>query len=134
MKNTLRLAALVFFGFALFQMVTSISVAQAGAVASVDSMVFAKAVESREPIGVSKEFDGSVAQVFCWTKLSTQARPVTVRHVWYKGGQKLLEVPLTLKHASGRYWSVKNVTPGDWKVEVVSDTGEVLSSGSFRVK
>ena len=134
MKNTLRLAALVFFGFTFCQMVNSVSVAVAGAAPSVDSMVFAKAVESREPIGVSKEFEGSVAKVFCWTKLSTQAHPVTVRHVWYKDGQKLLEVPLDLKHDSGRYWSVKNITPGKWKVEVVSDTGEVLSSGGFTVK
>jgi len=55
-------------------------------------------------------------------------------HVWYKNGQKLLEVPLTVNHASGRYWSQKNIAPGDWKVEVVDAAGNVLASGTFTVK
>jgi hypothetical protein len=46
----------------------------------------------------------------------------------------VLEVPLTLNYPSGPYWSVKNLSPGDWTVEVVGANGEVFGSGSFRVK
>lgn len=110
------------------------SPAKADKVCFVDSIVFAKGVESKEPAGVGKEFESSLGKVYCWTRLSAKTLPVTVKHVWYKGSEKVLEVPLTLKYTSGRFWSNKNIIPGAWKVEVVSETGEVLGSGSFTVK
>jgi hypothetical protein len=91
----------------------------------VDSIVFARSVESREPVGAAKEFEASVTQVFCWTKLSAKTLPAAVNHVWYNAGRKLLDVPLTLNYSSGRYWSVKNVSPGDWTVEVVGANGDL---------
>lgn len=101
---------------------------------SLDSIRFATAVESREPVGVSLEFDSSVVQVYCWTRLSTKTPPAKVKHVWYKAGQKVLEVPLTLNYSSGRYWSVKNVSAGDWTVEVTGANDEVIGAASFKVK
>jgi hypothetical protein len=101
---------------------------------SVDSMVFARSVQSREPVGAATEFEATVIQVFCWTKLSAKTLPASVKHVWYHAGRKLLEVPLTINYSSGRYWSVKNVSSGDWTVEVVGPNGEVFGSGSFKVK
>jgi len=101
---------------------------------SLDSILFSTAVESREPVGVSKEFDSSVVQVYCWTQLSIKTPPAKVKHVWYKAGQKVLEVPLTINYSSGRYWSVKNVSTGDWTVEVMVTNDEVIGAASFKVK
>jgi hypothetical protein len=134
MKRLSRCAALSLFLFGVFLSPPPSSVAATEPPVSVDSMVFARSVESREPVGAAKEFEVSVAQVVCWTKLSARSVPAAVKHVWYHSGGKLLEVPLTLNYSSGRYWSVKNVSTGDWTVEVVGANGEVFGSGSFRVK
>jgi hypothetical protein len=134
MKRLLRCAAAVLFVFGVFLLPPPSSAASAESPVSVESIVFARSVESREPVGAAKEFEASVTQVFCWTKLSAKTLPAAVKHVWYNAGRKLLEVPLTLNYSSGRYWSVKNVSPGDWTVEVVGANGEVFESGSFKVK
>lgn len=133
-KNIGCILIIVCLGMVHFFTGNAMSIAMAETAVSVDNMVFARAVESRQPLGVSTEFDESVRQVFCWTKLTTQTMPVTIRHVWHKDGQKVLEVPLVLKHSTGRYWSQKNVTPGQWRVDVVSDDGRVLDSAVFKVK
>ena len=101
---------------------------------TVEEMVFATGVDSRMPVGVAGEFDAATPRVVCWTKIATQSPPVTVRHVWHREGKRLLEVPLTVNYPAGRYWSIKNVTPGEWRVDVVNEAGEVLESKTFVVK
>lgn len=101
---------------------------------TVEEMVFAAGVDSRMPVGVAGEFDAATPRVVCWTRIATQSPPVTIRHVWHREGKRLLEVPLRVNHPAGRYWSIKNVTPGEWRVDVVDEAGEVLRSSSFDVK
>lgn len=134
MKDLLQRATAVFLVFGLILIALPLSAATAESPVSVDRMVFARSVESREPVGAATQFDASVARVFCWTALSTKNPPAALKHVWYKTGQKLLEVPLTAAYSTGRYWSVKNVSPGEWTVEVVGANGEVFGSASFNVK
>jgi len=133
MKRQLRCAAVALFVSGVFLIFLPSSTAAAEPLVSVDSIVFASNVESREPVGAAKEFGVTADKVYCWTKLSAKTPPTAVKHVWYNAGRKLLEVPLTLNYPSGRYWSVKNVSPGDWTVEVVGANGEVFGSGSFKV-
>jgi len=134
MKRLLLCFVVVLFVFGVFFIPSPSLAASEESPVSVETLAFARSVESKEPVGTAKEFEASVAQVFCWTKLSTKTPPAAVKHVWYNAGRKLLEVPLTLNYPSGRYWSVKNVSPGYWTVEVVGANGEVFGSGSFKVK
>lgn len=99
-----------------------------------DSIAFGTGVEQRVPQGVANEFGPSPAKVFCWTKISINAAPVNIKHVWYNGDEKVLEVPLRLRYASGRLWSYKTVTPGQWKVDVIGENGDVIGSSSFTAK
>lgn len=101
---------------------------------TVDSMVFAAKIESRSPIGVNTVFQSTIEKVSCWTKVITLKTPATLKHVWYKNDTKIFELPLTLKSPSGRLWSTKTVSGGNWKVEVVDEGGKVLKSGTFVVK
>ena len=132
MKRLLRYMVVVAFAFAFIPFHAIATVAEAQA--SIESILFARGVESKEPVGVAKEFDASVVQVFCWTKLSSKAPPTAVKHFCSKAGQEVREVPLTINYSSGRYWSVKNVSIGDWTVEVVGANGEVIGAASFKVK
>jgi hypothetical protein len=129
---------LVFFSFAAFpQSDSATSDAAAPStpkIAKLDSIVFATGIEERAPVGASKVFEPTTRKVFCWTKISINRAPVTVKHVWYNGTEKVFEMPLRLKYASGRLWSYKTVTPGDWKVDVVNEAGEVIGSAGFTAK
>jgi hypothetical protein len=101
---------------------------------TLDSILFATGIKDRVPTGCTKEFGPQMQKVFCWTKISIRHAPFKFRHVWYNGDEKVLVVPLRLRYASGRLWSYKTVTPGNWKVDVVDEKGKVLGSGAFSAK
>ena len=95
-------------------------------------IAFGTSVESRELKGEGTEFEpGSVST---WTRLSLGGGAVKVKHVWYKGDKKITEIALTSQSGNGRVWSNVHVTSGKWKVELQSESGEVLASGEFTVK
>ena len=99
----------------------------------VEKMALGSGVESRELVGEATEFDVSVGRVYCWTKIVSESVPTTVKHVWYVEGQKAADVTLDVKYPSTRTWSSKAIGAGKWRVEVVSETGEVLGSTDFMV-
>jgi hypothetical protein len=140
MKRPLVMSILgmAFLSFAAYAQTDSAasteSVSTTPKVCKVDSILFATGIESRVPVGVSNVFEPTTRKVFCWTKISIDRAPVTVKHVWYNGDEKVFEMPLRLKYASGRLWSYKTVTPGDWKVDVVNEAGEVIGSATFTAK
>jgi hypothetical protein len=100
----------------------------------VEKAVAAMSVEDREPTGENKEFEASVGTVYCWSKIAAPTVPVTIKHVWYAGDQKLFEKALDIKFSSTRTWSSKSVKSGSWRVDVTDEAGAVLSSVSFMVK
>lgn len=99
----------------------------------VEKIVTAAAVEKREPVGESSAFDGGVLQVYTWTKIASEQVPVTIKHVYYLNGKLAREISLPVNASPYRVWSVKNVTPGNWKVEVTDEAGSVLAASVFTV-
>jgi len=106
--------------------------APAKAVVKVEKLVVASGVENREAAGAAASFGADVGQVYCWTKLAIDAAPAKVKYVWSKGGEKVSEYEADIKSA-GRWWASKKVTPGSWKVELLSGSGESLGSAEFTV-
>ena len=100
----------------------------------VEKIVVATGVTNLEPVGEGSEFPASAGTVYCWTKVSTASVPATIKHLWYLGDKKVFEFPLDLKFNSTRTWSRKSIKPGDWRVDVTDEAGNVLSSISFTVK
>ncbi len=100
----------------------------------VEKMVFAQAVESREPVDEAVTFAASTTKVYCWTKLTCSAVPCTIKHVWYLNNAKVNEVTLSIKYPTTRTWSNKTVSVGEWKAEVTDEAGKVLESKGFSVK
>jgi len=100
----------------------------------VEKAVAATSVENREPVGENKEFEATVGTVWCWTKITAQTTPTTIKHVWYADDQKVFEKVLEIKYPSTRTWSAKSVKAGNWRVDVTDEAGGVLASVSFAVK
>src|SRR5439155_16212308 len=88
---------------------------------------------NKEISGEAAQFDGSTTRVYCWTKVTSDQAPATLKHVWSADGKQEAEVPLEIKYTSMRTWSSKNVWPGSWKVDAVDDKGSVLASKEFTV-
>jgi len=100
----------------------------------VEKIALGTGVESRELVGEATEFDVSVGRIYCWTRINSQNVPATIKHVWYADAEPAAEVPLNINYPSMRTWSSKVIWAGKWRVEVVSETGEVLASTDFTVK
>ena len=100
----------------------------------VEKIALGTAVEARELVGEATEFDVSVGRIYCWTRIISQNVPTTIKHVWYADGAQVAEVPLNINYPSVRTWSSKAISAGKWRVEVVSETGDVLASTDFTVK
>ena len=100
----------------------------------VEKFALGTGVESRELVGEATEFDVSVGRIYCWTRIISQNVPATVKHVWYADKEQVAEVPLNINYPSTRTWSSKAISAGKWRVEVVSETGEILASTDFTVK
>jgi nitrogen fixation protein FixH len=127
----LLLAVLSFSGTVVAQ--APEQAAQAPKSYQVEKIALGTGVESRELVGEATAFDVSVRRVYCWTKISSQNVPATIKHVWYAGDETAADVPLDIKYPTTRTWSSKVIWAGKWRVEVVSETGEVLASTDFTV-
>lgn len=111
--------------------------AQVSATVAVEEMVFCAAVEERVPIGADTVFLGTVGTVYCFTKLSSSEDSTTIAHVWYYNEQEMARVNLNVLAKSWRTWSSKTILEewiGKWRVDVVSEAGEVIESKGFEVK
>jgi hypothetical protein len=99
----------------------------------VEKIAVGSAIDNKEISGEAAQFSSSNERVYCWTKVSSDQTPVTIKHVWSADGKKEAEVALEIKYPSARTWSSKSVWPGSWKVDVTDDQGKVLSSKEFTV-
>ena len=116
---------------------TLASEAPAAMVLSMKAMAFCTSVEEREPMGESSEFTTDVSTLFFWSNVLNAGEETTVDHIWYLNGAEKARVTLPAKYARNRVWSSKIVPPewdGEWKVDVVSESGEVLGTKVCVVK
>jgi Protein of unknown function (DUF2914) len=132
--SAVYLAVMLFGSFSFAQDSASAKKSPSAMVFTVDSMVFAAGIDAKAPVGVNAEFEASAGKVSCWTKVTSSQAPTSLKHIWYKDDKKVFELPLVLKSQSGRLWSTKSVSTGNWKVEIVDDAGTVVKSGTFIVK
>ena len=108
--------------------------AEAPKLVQVEKIALGTGLESRELVGEATEFDVSAGRIYCWTKITSENVPTTIKHVWYADAETAAEVPLNIKYPTTRTWSSKAIWAGKWRVDVVSETGDVLASTDFTVK
>lgn len=99
----------------------------------VEKIATASSVEKREPVGEKAAFDAATTQVYTWTKIVAEQVPATIKHVYYLNDKMVREITLQVTTVPYRVWSVKNVVPGNWKVEVTDEAGKVLATATFTV-
>ena len=102
---------------------------------SVEVAVIGTGVENLIPIGVAESFPSSIGRIYCYSKI-INGEATTITHRWYYGERVVAEVPLTIGSPSFRTYSYQTILPhynGNWKVEIVSETGELMETLEFTV-
>ena len=113
------------------------SFAQDGSGLTVDEIQVSASVEDRIPRGVDSAFSSDIERVYCFTKLKNSGEIRRVIHAWYYKDKEMARVELAVRAATWRTWSSKRILPswtGEWRVDVLSPDGNVLSSKSFEIK
>ncbi len=99
----------------------------------VDKVCTAASVENREPVNETSAFDKTIGRIYTWTKITSTDAPVKIKHIYYADDKKVAEIELNVKAKTYRVWSNKAVWPGNWKVEVTTEDGKMLSAVTFTV-
>lgn len=103
------------------------------------SVVEAKICEGiidQEPVAPGDIFSKDTPVLFCFSRIEA-SEATEVKHIWYFQNTEVAEVPLSIGVSSGwRTYSSKNISPmeqGNWKVEIVTASGEALKTIQFVV-
>jgi hypothetical protein len=124
----------VVFSLLVLLMLTVLTFSQTQSACRVEKMVVAREVVAREPVDAATQFPAGTVRVYCWTKIDCQQVPCKIKHVWFKGEEKKLEVPLSITTPAMRTWSWKTMSPGNWTVQVQDASGVVISYVDFVVE
>jgi hypothetical protein len=121
----------------LIVFLSALLLAQESPTVTVEDIQICTFVEDRQPVGSDTSFTNDVGQLYCFTKLSSDQDSSSISHVWYYNDEEKANVALKMKAKTWRTWSSKKIPhswSGEWRVDVLSSTGEVLSSKKFVVK
>ncbi len=100
----------------------------------IDVLKFGSNIANMEVVGESTNFISSTEKVFCWMRVSGgQGKAVKVR--WFYNGNSLGDVQLDIRSNSMRTYAFRTINgkKGDWKVEVVDPSGNLLHSAGFTI-
>lgn len=72
-----------------------------------------------------------------WMDVRSNSVPYELKHVYYREGQKYVEVPLEIQYPRMRTWSYitlgDSTPPGLWHVQIETDNGTVLGRAEFTI-
>ncbi len=104
---------------------------------NISRMEIAAAVENRQPTGIAASFPATTEKVFCYLELKDVPKDTTITYVWTLGQNEMGKVSQPVKQSSRwRTWGNKTIAgmKGDWKVDVLDESGAVLKSATFKVE
>jgi len=104
---------------------------------TISRMEVAGSVENREPVGIAASFPASQEKVFCYVELKDVSKDAAITFVWTLGANEMGKVSQQVKKSSRwRTWANKSIAgmKGDWKVDVLDESGAVLKSAAFKVE
>lgn len=113
------------------------------AFAEVDSLtvtelvITSKIIKGKPVDSIKRLSSGTDKNLYCFTRLTAPAGSEDyIKHLWYRGDEKVAEYRLPVKGEKWRTYSKKSIQKGwagDWRVEVVDDNGKLLKTVKFRM-
>ncbi len=135
----------IFFTVALFFILsilfTPISFAQdeslPGSELRIEDAVICHDIQALEPVGSGDVFSSDFKKLICFSRVIGAKEDTEIKHNWYFGEKLLSSVTLHVGSISWRTYSSKTILPeysGEWKVEILSQNGEILKQIYFIVE
>jgi hypothetical protein len=103
---------------------------------TISRMEIAGSIENREPVGIAATFPSTQEKVYCYLEFKDVPQDTAITYVWTLGQNELGKMTQQVKKSSRwRTWANKSLggMKGDWKVDVLDESGAVLKSASFKV-
>jgi hypothetical protein len=126
----------IFLSLAITILLTASVLAQEVSIITVEDIQICTSVENRQPIGTDKSFPQDVERLYCFTKLRSDRDMTSVSHVWYYNDKEMAKVDLVVNAKTWRTYSSKRILKswtGEWRVDILSATGELLASKEFDI-
>ena len=104
---------------------------------SVARAALAARIADREPQETAESFAPTIQTVYYFTEVHGAENPTSITHRWSYKDEVMAEVKLPVGGSPWRTWSSKTIQPewtGTWKVEAVTETGQVVSSKIFTIQ
>ena len=104
---------------------------------TISRMEIAGSIENREPVGIAASFPATQEKVYCYVEFKDVPQDSTITYVWKLGQNDMGKVTQQVKKTSRwRTWANKSLDgmKGDWKVDVLDESGAVLKSATFKVE
>ncbi len=100
----------------------------------VQDLVLSHGVYEREPADIAKSFEPSDERAYAFARISNAGPLTNVSFVWHYGSNIHAIVDLNVGTSQGwRTWSSAKLKSGDWRIELVTEEGEVLAERAFTV-
>jgi hypothetical protein len=102
----------------------------------VDEIQICTSVEDREPVDAGQSFSEDIYKLYCFTRLKSNQDNTSISHVWYYNDKEMTNIALGVHAKNWRTWSSKIILKGwtgNWRVDVLSPLGEVLTSKGFSI-
>ncbi len=105
-----------------------------GSEITIENAVICRDIVDREPVGAGDVFSGDLQKVMCFSRVIGAKQDTEILHNWYFGGKMVASVALHVGSINWRTYSSKAILPeyaGEWKVEILSQDGELLKKIYF---
>jgi hypothetical protein len=104
----------------------------------ITELVITSKLVKGKPIDSIKRLSSSTDKnLYCFTRTTAPAgTDGSIKHLWYRGEEKVGEFTLPVKGDKWRTYSKKSIQKGwagDWRVDVVDDGGKLLKTVKFRM-
>jgi hypothetical protein len=109
-----------------------------GEAIKITELVISSKIVKGKPIDSIKRLSSSTDKnLYCFTRtVAPGGTDSSIKHLWYKGDEKVGEYILPVKGEKWRTYSKKSIPKGwagDWRVEVVDESGALLKTVKFRM-
>ena len=105
---------------------------------TITELVITSKIVKGKPVDFIKSLSSSSDKnLYCFTRLvAPEGSLGNIKHLWYKGDEKVAEHTLPVKGQKWRTYSRKRIPKGwagEWRVEVVDESGKLLKTVKFRM-
>lgn len=104
---------------------------------TVGRLVVAGGIENHEPVNVSEKLPASAGTAYCFLEAKSVAQDTDAVFIWYRGDDTVARVSVPL--GQGNRWRTYSSIntggiPGDWRVELQDNEGNVMGTVGFKVE